>query len=312
MTNIAVTGSIAYDYIMDYNDLFQNHILPEKIHILNVAFNIDNLKKNYGWTGGNISYNIALLWCKPLLIWAVWSDYQFSDFHKENINLKYVYRHDELLSACAHIITDNNNNQITAFYMWAMICSDKITLKDVDENIAYHIVSPCMPDTMIANLKQWKSKWIKSFFDPGQAMSVLSKEHLLEAIDYADYLMVNEYEFDMIQEKTQLSKEQLTKSFDKIIITLWKLWTHILSWNDKLHIDAIPTQNVIDPTWAWDSFRWWFLVWLVNWFNLEKSAKIWTLVAHYCIQQYWTQIHKFTMDEFRSKFKQIYWEELGF
>lgn len=306
---IAVSGSIAYDYIMDYRDRFKDHILPEKIHILNVAFNIDELKKNSWWTWMNISYNLSLLWEKSILLWAIWYDYELN--HMLNINYDYIHQSKFKLTASAHMITDMDNNQIIAFYTWAMDEADQISIWNVSEPISYYICSPDKPAAMVKNIKVAAEKWIKTFFDPWQALSALTKEDLIVCISQAEYLIVNEYEMDMMIGKTWLSKDQIVGNFEKVIITLWKSWSVIIDDDWANHIKAIETKDVIDPTWAWDAFRAWLLKWLNVWLSWEKSVKIWTLVANYCIKVYWTQKHKFTINEFIDTYKSVYWEDLN-
>lgn len=305
---IWVSWSIAFDYIMVYNDYFKNHILPEKINMLNVSFNISQVQKNYWWTWYNISYNLWLLWENPILIWAIWYDYEFIDCLK--INYQYVYKSNKYLTAFCNIVTDLDNNQITSFYIWAMQEATNTWIDYVSQKIKYLIISPDNPAAMVENLKKAKQKWIKVFFDPWQALNVLTKEDLVLAFEIADYLTVNEYEFEMFQNKTWFDKSKIINKFEKTIITHWKNWVELIDKQNTLNIEAIKTDDLIDPTWAWDAFRAWVLKWLNSWFDWELSAKIWTLCAHYCIKSYWTANHFFDYEEFKLKFKDIYWIEL--
>ncbi len=302
MKSILVSGSTAFDYIMDYKDKFQNHIMPDKIHMLNVAFIIDKLEKSNWWTGSNISYSISLLWEKPILFSSVGSDFIVSEDLKKKINYNYIYKTNEVLTASAYITTDLDDNQIIAFYPGAMNYAEKMSILDIKEDISYAIAAPNNQKAMIKFIKECSEQKIKSFFDPGQQLSILSKEELLEASKYANYLIVNDYEFQQFINKSWLSKEHLIKKFEKIIITLGKKWAQIIDKNWKLIIPTVKTDNVIDPTGAGDSFRAGLLKWLHLWYDWEISAKIWALSAHYCIQSYGTQKHKFTISEFENKF----------
>lgn len=303
---ILVSWSIAYDYIMDFEDNFWNYILPEKMHILNLTLFTPTLTKQKWWTWQNIAYNMGLLWEKPILLWNVWNDFNEKS---KIIDYSNICKVKGLITASCYIINDKSNNQISAFYPWAMNY-EKIQ-KIPKEDISYAIIAPNKNETMILHLKQSYNFWIKTFFDPGQQISVLSKEELLQSIDFTNYLILNDYEFSLFSKKTGLTEKQILDKIDKIIITLWRDWVKILEKWKETKIDAIKNVNVIDPTWAWDAFRAGLIVWLHRWFDWEKSAKMWCLTANFCIQKYWTQNHKFTKKDFKNKFKENYKENLS-
>ena len=311
MWNILVSGSTAYDFIMDYNDKFTNHINNDNIHKLSVCFVIDNLKKERWGTWLNIAYNLALLWKKSILMSSVWLDYIFTDFHKENINLDYVYTCSDLLSSSAYITNDNSQSQITAFYPWAMIKADLVSIHNINENIEYAIVSPNKKEAMVIQIKELNERWIKTFFDPGQAIFGMDKYDLEQAMKYSDYLIVNDFEFDLFKSKIWLEKEEIIKSFEKVIITLWSRGSVILDINWETFINPVENGNVLDPTWAWDAYRWWLLRWLNLGFSFEKSAKVWTLLASISVWYYGWQNHFIEKNDFEDRFEKEFWEKIG-
>lgn len=302
---ILVSGSMAYDYIMDFQDSFKNHILPDKIHMLNVSFFTPSLTKQKWWTGHNIAYNMWLLWEKSILLWVVGNDFNEKS---KLIDYSNLYKIKDMTTASCYIINDKDNNQINAFYPWALSAENTQNIPNL--KISYAIISPNGKDVMIKHLKQASELDIKTFFDPGQMITSFTKEELIECLDYSNYLVLNDYEYNLFLEKTWFKENNLLDKLDKIIITLWKDWVRIVDKKEELKIEAVKNISVIDPTWAWDSFRAWLIVWLHNWLNWERSARIWCLNASYCIEKYGTQNHIFTKKEFEKKYKEEFKEKI--
>lgn len=310
MWNILVSGSTAYDYIMDYKDKFSNQIKPDNVHKISVSFLIDKMKKEKWWTGLNIAYNLALLWQASVLYTSVWKDFDFGEFIEKNVNLSYINRSSDLLSSSWYITNDLEGNQITAFYPWAMLESDKRSIMEVSEKISYAIVSPNKKEAMINHLEELHKLWIKTFFDPGQAIWMMTKKDLLNSTKYASYLIVNDYEFDLFKETIWLTKEEIISLFEKVIITLWSKWSKIIDIEEEILIPAVKNERVLDPTWAGDAYRAWLIKWLDNWFDWEKSWKIWSLLASLSISSYWWQNHYIDNKEFKLLFKEEFSEQI--
>lgn len=302
---ILVSGSMAYDYIMDFGDCFKNHILPDKIHMLNVSFFTPSLTRQKWGTGHNIAYSMGLLGVKPILLWVVWNDFKEKSKVVDYTNL---YKVKDMQTASCYIINDKDNNQINAFYPWALSAENTQNVPAI--NISYAIISPNGKDVMMKHLKQASNMEIKTFFDPGQMMTAYTKEELIECLDYSNYLIVNDYEYSLFLEKTWLDENKLLKKLDKIIITLWKDWVKIIDNKKELKVDAVKNIEIVDPTWAGDSFRAGLIVWLNSKLDWELSAKIWCLSASYCIEKYGTQNHSFTKKEFEKRFKKEYGEKI--
>lgn len=302
---ILVSGSMAYDYIMDFWDSFKNHILPDKIHMLNVSFFTPSLTKQKWGTGHNIAYNMWLLWEKPILLWVVWWDFKEKNKHIDYSNL---YKIKDMTTASCYIINDKDNNQINAFYPWALSAENTQNVPNID--ISYAIVSPNGKDVMMKHLKQSNELKIKTFFDPGQMLTNFTKEELIDCLDYSNYLILNDYEYSLFLEKTWLTEEQILQKIDKIIVTLWKDWVKIIDKKWERQIKAVWGIEVIDPTWAGDSFRAGLIVGLHNWLDFEKSLKLWCITSSYCIEMYWTQNHSFTKKDIEKKYKKEYKEKI--
>ncbi len=291
MKKILVSWSIAYDYIMDYDNNFNNAISSGSWKTLNWALLINKLKKETWWTWLNIAFNLAMLWEDAILLWAIWEDFSFDALIKEKIDLTYVHKSDKLLSSSAYIINDNSSGQITSFYPGAMDEANKISVAGIKEEISHFIVSPNNKEAMLKYLKEWNEKWLKVFFDPGQMIWAFSKEKLNEWSKNASYLIVNEDEFNLYLKISQKDEVELLDDYEQIIVTIWVKWSKIISKTWVLHINPVKVEEALDPTWAWDAYRAWLLKWLKHWFDLETSAKIWTIVASYCVQFHWAQNH---------------------
>ncbi|PID87376.1 carbohydrate kinase family protein [Candidatus Gracilibacteria bacterium] len=308
MGNILVSGSTAYDYIMDYKDNFSNHIRKDNIHKLSVSFIIDEMKKEKGGTGLNIAYNLALLGENPILYSSIGKDFDFGDFIKNNVNLKYIYTSEDLLSSSGYITNDLEENQITAFYPGAMLQADNVSINEVEEKINYAIVSPNKKEAMIMHLKELHTLGVKTFFDPGQAIGMMTKEDLLKSADYANYLIVNDYEFELFKETICLSKSDIISLFDKVIITLGSKGSAIIDGKREIFIPAVKNDKVLDPTGAGDAYRAGLIKGLNSGFDWELSGKIGSLLASVSVSYYGGQNHFINYDDFKKLFKKEFGE----
>ena len=197
MSQILVSGSTAYDFVMDYKDEFQNHIKPESIHKISVVFLIDMLKKEYGWTGHNIAYNLALLNSRPILLSAIGRDYVFSDIVKEKVDLRYIYQSNDLLSSSFYVTSDIKGSQIGAFYPGAMDQADISKVSGIQETISYATISPNNPKAMLEQSRELFNKKIPFFFDLGQQIFIMQADQIRELYELGNFLILNDYEFDI-------------------------------------------------------------------------------------------------------------------
>jgi adenosine kinase len=311
MGKILVSGSTAYDHIMDFNDKFKNHIKMENIHKLSVSFFIDTMKKERGGTGLNIAYNLALLWENPLLLSSVWKDYIFSDFHTQHINLEYIYTSSESFSTSIYITNDTDGSMINAFYPWAMMDADKISVLNVQEKLEYAIVAPNKKEAMIQYTRDLNTLGVKTFFDPGQAIFSMNKSDLENAMRYANYLIANDYEFDLFLEKIGQKKEEVIENFEKVIITLWAKGSVIIDKKEEIFIPVVENKNVLDPTGAGDAYRGWLLVGLNNWKSWETAGKMWALLASLSVWSFGWQNHFIEKKDFEERFESEFGEKIS-
>jgi len=291
--SILVSGSIANDYIMNFHDQFGKYILPDKTHELSVNFNINELHAHAWGAWANISYNLWLLWQKSVLLGAIGKEYKASEFMKTRANWEYTVVSESLHTATANIMTDEKNNQITAFYPWALLESGKQSVLDVQGDFSYAIVSPNLPDTMIAHVKQCAERGIPVIFDPGQPLSAFSKEQLLETLGAANHLIVNEYELDLLCKIADIDVSELLNYVESYIVTLGASWSRYISEQETFDVPATPTEWVLDPTGAGDAFRAWILYELHHGNGWRSGMELWSELAHACIQMHGTQRHDF-------------------
>jgi adenosine kinase len=310
MSKLLVSWSTAYDYVMDYGDSFENHIKPESVHKLSVVFLIDMLKKEYGWTGHNICYNLALLGSNPLLFSSIWKDYIFSSLIKEKVDISYVYTSESVLSASFYVTSDVKWSQIGAFYPGAMNEADKKSTDEIREEISYAIVSPNKKEAMIQQATELERKKVPFFFDPGQQIFIMNGEDLKFLFEKCSFLILNDYEYEVFQEKIGISHDEIIASGKKVIVTLWEKGSCIYSTENKIDIPVVQVEKFVDPTWAGDAYRGWLLRGLELGYTWEKSAKMWSLLGSICVSKYGAQNHFVTPEEFTKLFEKHFGETI--
>ncbi|GIX38355.1 MAG: hypothetical protein KatS3mg127_1594 [Silanimonas sp.] len=212
MSAALICGSLAYDTIMVFPDQFKNHILPDKVHILNVSFLVPRMRREFGGCAGNIAYNLNLLGGKPLPMATVGQDFgpYRAHFEEQGIPLTYVKEIPDLYTAQAFITTDLDDNQITAFHPGAMMRSYENHVRDVP-GVSFGIVGPDGYEAMLQNCAEFAECGIPFIFDPGQAMPLYNGEELRRMIDQATYVTVNDYESSLLQERTGWSAQEIAK-----------------------------------------------------------------------------------------------------
>ncbi|MFT5697794.1 MAG: adenosine kinase [Desulforhopalus sp.] len=303
MKNVIISGSLAYDRIMNFSDKFSNHILPDKIHTLNVCFQVDGVTENYGGTAGNIAYALNLMGVKPQLSATIGSDHhKYFEWLKGNgISSKGIKVIEEELTAGAYITTDSGNNQITGFNPGAMKYSSELDIASLSPEDDLLLVSPGNLDDMIEYPKQCKAKGIDYIFDPGQALPVLQGDDLIEVITDCLILIVNDYEFNLILDKTGRSKEEILKLAKTTIITLGENGSEIYEGSETVAIKPFTAAQVVDPTGAGDAFRGGLISGLLQKMSMEESAALGSACASFAVECNGTQVYSFTPDEFTTR-----------
>ncbi|MFZ5985889.1 MAG: carbohydrate kinase family protein [Bacillota bacterium] len=307
MSKVLVCGSIAYDHIMEFPGLFKDHILPDKIHALNISFLVDSLKKMRGGTAPNIAYNLALVGLEPIIVGTAGQDFfEYRNWLNENgVDTCYVRILDGDYTASCFITTDMANNQITGFYPGAMSKDTEITLKGIDrDDISMVVIAPTEPDAMIKWAVECTEMGIPYLFDAGMQIPRLSGPDLIKGILGAKIAIFNEYEYNLMLEKTGLSKEEILNSVDIIVETLGAKGSILRTWDERVHICAAKPIKVVDPTGAGDAYRAGLLKGYLEGASLEAMGRLASVTAVYAVEHKGGQGHKYTLREFNERYNQ--------
>ncbi len=311
--NLIVTGSLAFDHIMVFPDQFKNHILPDKIHILNVSFNVNSLQKEFGGTAGNIAYTLKLLEQNPIIVGTVGKDFVTYQKRLESLNLttEHVQILEDEFTAQCFITTDQDDNQITVFHGGAMFQAHKKKLESfyVDSRDLV-VISPNGTEAMVEHANFCRENEVKYIFDPSQSVLALTGEDLMQCIGGAEFLIVNDYEWQIIQNKTELNLENIFQYANNLIITLGAEGSIIQNKNEKMQIGVANPDQIVDPTGCGDAYRAGFMFALRLGHDLKKCAQIAATASSYAIEQYGTQNHKFTPEDFAKRYELNFKESL--
>ncbi|BCB95082.1 carbohydrate kinase [Dissulfurispira thermophila] len=308
--NIYISGSMAYDRIMDFPGKFSDHILPDKIHILNVCFTVNGMVEKFGGTAGNIAYSLSLLGEKPIIIATIGKDYEryFEWLKKNNISTEGIKIVDEEFTACAYITTDKADNQITGFNPGAMKYQSGYEFKNPESKDSLIIIGPGNLQDMRKYAKIAKDRGIKCICDPGQSLTQWDGDSLTEWIDGSYMLITNDYELELIIKMTRIDKRRLLKMTKIIITTLSERGSLISTSEGDVQIPAVKISEILDPTGAGDAYRSGLIKGLAMGKDIETSAKMGAVAAAYAIERYGTQEHYFTYNEFVERYRSNFGE----
>jgi len=308
---VLVSGSLAYDKIMDYPGRFSDHILPDKIHSLSVSFVTENLSEHFGGTAGNISYSLAMLGEHPSVLAAAGNDFEaYREWlERVGVDLSFVRLIADKPTAFLTIMTDQSDNQITAVYLGAMADPCAIAEKDLPLT-AMAIVSPGNAEDMRRLPELYRQKNISFIFDPGQQVTSLAAADLQDGIKGAKALIVNDYELSMVMEKTGWSEEEILKNAELLVVTLGEKGSRIRTERHSFDIPAASVGDVLDPTGAGDAYRAGFIKGLLEDWPLEVAGRFAAVVAAYAIEAHGPQGHHFTAHEVRGRYARAFGKDL--
>jgi adenosine kinase len=306
--NIIVSGSLAYDRIMDFPGYFKEHILPEKIHVLNVCFQVNNMKEKFGGTAGNIAYALTLMGQKPLISATIGRDYHryFEWLAKNGISTENIKIIENEFTASAYITTDQADNQITGFYPGAMKWSSSLDFDKLNPRETLVIVSPGNLEDMVKYPQVCKARGIDYIFDPGQSLPMLAVRDLVQVIEGCRILIANDYEMDLILCKTGLNRETLLRRAKAVIVTTGEQGSQVFTPEGKMRIPAAKPKTVKDPTGAGDSYRGGLISGLIQGKDIEQCARMGSVCASFAVECYGTQEYRFSPEEFNERFNGFY------
>ena len=308
---ILICGSIAYDNIMVFPGHFRDHILPEQIHILNVAFLVPELRREFGGCAGNIAYNLKLLGSDPLVMGTVGTDSQLYVERLEQLGIKLdcVRQVPDTLTAQAFITTDLDDNQITAFHPGAMNHShlNKIT-RDLKAGLA--IVAPDGREGMLQHARELSDLGIPFMFDPGQGLPMFSGEELLAFIDLASYVAVNDYEGRLLEERTGRKLEDLAQGLEALVLTRGAEGSIIYANGQRIDIPCAKAEAVVDPTGCGDAYRAGLLFGIAERFDWHKTGRLASLMGAIKVASSGGQNHSASRDNIRNLFRSHFGSDL--
>lgn len=302
-----ICGSLAFDTIMVFNGRFKDHILPEKVHMLNVAFEVPQLRRAFGGCAGNIAYNLKLLGGEGKPMATAGQDFApYADWLVEcGIARDHIREIADTYTAQAFITTDLDDNQITAFHPGAMNESHRNTVP-MDAGIKLGIVAPDGREGMLQHAAQFAAAGIPFIFDPGQGLPLFNSEELQKFFAAADWIAVNSYEAQLLQSKTGMSLDTIAASVKALIVTQGGEGSVIYTNSKQVAIPAAPAASLADPTGCGDAYRAGLLYGLQRGMDWETTGRVASLLGAIKIAAPGTQNHRFTQDEFAEKFRQAF------
>lgn len=302
-----ICGSLAFDSIMVFHDHFKHHILPDKIHILNVSFLVPDMRREFGGCAGNIAYNLKLLGGEPVIMATVGEDFAPYASRLERLELtqECVRKIDGAYTAQAFITTDLSDNQITAFHPGAM---NQSHLNDASaaKDIKLGIVSPDGRDGMLAHCAQFAGAGIPFVFDPGQGMPLFNGDELMQMVRQSNYVTLNDYEAELLQTRTGQPLDQLAREVDALVVTKGAEGADFYADGKTLHIPAAPVREVIDPTGCGDAFRAGLLHGITRDMDWETTGRLASLMGAIKVESRGGQNHAPSRVEIEARFAESF------
>ena len=299
-----ICGSFAYDHIIVFEDRFKNHILPDKVHMLNVSFLVPKMRREFGGCAGNIAYGLKLLGGDPLPMGTVGEDFgPYAGWMEEcGVDRSRVTVVEDTFTAQAFIVTDLDDNQINAFHPGAMSFSHNNKVSDAAD-VGLGIVSPDGRDGMIEHAEQFHAAGIPFVFDPGQGLPMFEADLLRKFIGQATWLAANDYEWEVIAERTGMTVDEALGQLEAVVIPRGKEGSTIHTRGGRIDIPVVPVAEAKDPTGCGDAYRAGLLFGLANKLDWQTSGRIASLMGAIKIAHDGTQNHRFTMEQFRSRYR---------
>ena len=307
--SVLITGSIAYDYIMQFPGFFQDHILPDKIANLSVSFLVDSMKKQRGGVATNIAYNLALLGERPRIMATVGQD--FTDYRKwleaNNVDTSAIVEIADDFTASFFVSTDGKQNQIAMFYTGAMAHAHTLSFRQhAPGKIDLVVISPNDPRAMTQYVRECKESKLPYIYDPSQQIIRLNGEELADGVRGSTMTIVNEYEFEMLKNKTGWSDAQVIAQTQTLIVTLGEKGSRIHVDGKSFVVPIVPAHRQADPTGVGDAYRAGIIKGYLKKLPWETIGKIGSLAATYVLEEYGTQNHRYTLNEFGERYKQAF------
>lgn len=310
--NTLICGSLAFDTIMVFQDQFKNHLLPEKLHILSVCFFVPEIRREFGGTAGNIAYNLRLLNGKPLIMATAGNDFaNYTEWLKQNkISDQHIKLIPDSYTAQAFITTDLDANQIIAFHPGAMQQSHLNSVAET-KDVSLAIIAPDGRDGMFLHARECADAGIPFLFDPGQGLPMFSGDELLDFIEKADYLAVNDYEAQLLLEKTHLTLEALAAKVTALIITQGGSGSTIYAEGQRIDVPCVAADTLVDPTGCGDAYRAGLLYGISKGWSWLQSGKLASVMGAIKIASRGGQNHQPSRQEIEARYEKAFNDKIS-
>jgi adenosine kinase len=303
--NIVVTGSIAYDYLMSFPGKFTEHFLPEHMNRVSLSFLVDTMDKRRGGCAPNIAYTLALLGERPLLMATAGED--FGEFRQwldaAGIDTSLAKQIPGKFCASFFCSTDQDNNQIASFYTGAMADAGQLSFRSVPD-CGYAIIAPNDPGAMVQYAEECRTLGIKFIFDPGQQCARMSGGELREGVNGAAIVIVNDYELELLRQKTGLSEADILVEAGALIVTRGEEGSSVLTRGGRVDVAAVAPHRIVDPTGVGDAFRGGLLKGLAVGLPYDVAAQLGSVAATYALEHLGGLSHSYTWDEFKRRYQE--------
>jgi adenosine kinase len=309
---ILVSGALALDHIMVFPDRFKHHILPDKLHTLNVSFNITSLKTHFGGTAGNIAFYLKWLGEEPLILATAGSDFgAYADWlARHGIRRDGIRILGDVRTAQGFVTTDLDHSQIWAFYEGAMARAHEARLEDVSAQPAFAIVTANGKRAMIEHARALKARSVPTYVDPSHGLPIIDRAELLELIDGCAAYIVNDYEWSLTLEKTGCSESELAARCDALVITSGREGSRIHAAGKSIEIPPVAASRVVDPTGCGDAYRAGLIAGRARGLPFEVAGRMGSLLGSYQVEVEGTQNLALELGAFRARYEREFGSRL--
>ena len=302
--SIIVTGSIAFDYLMSFPGKFTEQFLPEHMQRVSLSFLVDSMDKRRGGCAPNIAYTLALLGERPRLMGAVGQD--FDDYARwleaAGVDTSLVLKVEDKFTASFFCSTDTESNQIASFYTGAMANAAELSFRTV-EDCTLAIISPNDPGAMLQYAEECRTLNVPYIWDPGQQCARMTGDELRDGLEGAAFVISNDYEFELIRQKTGLDESAIVERSGALIVTRGEHGCTMREGERELVIPAVTPHRIVDPTGVGDAFRGGLMKGLAAGAALEVCGRLGSVAAAYALEHLGGQSHAYTWEEFRARYE---------
>jgi adenosine kinase len=302
---IVVTGSIAFDYLMSFPGKFTEHFLPDHMDRVSLSFLVDTMDKRRGGCAPNIAYTLALLGERPLLMATAGED--FGEYRRwldaAGVDTTLIRQVDGKFCASFFCSTDANNNQIASFYTGAMADAGQLSFRTV-RDCGLAIIAPNDPEAMIQYAEECRTLGIRHIFDPGQQCARMSGEQLRDGVLGSTYVIVNDYELELLRQKTGLRDEDILAKSEALIVTRGEHGSTVVTSSGRVDVPAVTPRRIVDPTGVGDAYRGGLMKGLAVGLQVDTAARLGSVAATYALEHLGGQSHAYTWDEFRRRYEE--------